>query len=90
VIVEIVTEAVSQAQVWYKELENGDRAVAAYNSGSTVQNIEVDFSDVGFATTTPLKILDLYSKQELQVVNKWLAEDVPSHGVRMLRVSLAV
>ena len=55
-----------QAQVWYKELANGDRAVAAYNSGTTAKDIEVDFSDVGFATTTPLKIVDLFSKQELQ------------------------
>ena len=85
-----VTGAVAQAQVWYKELENGDRAVAAYNSGITAKDIELDFSDVGFATTTPLRIVDLYSKQELQVVDKWVAKNVPSHGVRMLRVSLAM
>ena len=83
-----MTGIVLQAQVWYKELENGDRAVAAYNSGITPKDIEVDFSDVGFAVATPLKIVDLYSKQELQVVNKWLAKDVPGHGVRILRVSL--
>ena len=41
-----------QAQVWYKELENGDRAVAAYNSGIAAKDIEVDFSDVGFAVAT--------------------------------------
>ena len=76
--------------MWYKELENGAVAVAAYNSGTAARDIEVDFSDVGFATTTPLKIVDLFSKQELQVVDNWVAKDVPSHGVRMLRVSLAV
>ena len=74
--------------MWYKELENGDRAVAAYNSGIAPKDIKVDFSDVGFATTTPLKIVDLYSKQELQVVDEWVAKDVPGHGVRILRVSL--
>ena len=31
-----------------------------------------------------------YSKEQLKAEGKWLAKAVPSHGVRMLRVSLAV
>ena len=77
------------AQVWYKELANGDRAVAAYNAGTNPLDIELDFADVGFATTTPLKLRDLYEKVEFEARGKWLAKAVPGHGVRMLRVSLA-
>eukprot|EP01052_Picozoa_sp_SAG31_P064885 SAG31_NODE_23729_length_497_cov_1.530151_1_plen_83_part_00 len=80
-----------QGDVWYKELQHGDRAVAAYNSGTAPIDIEIDFADVGFATPTPLSIIDLYSKQTLTATQgKWVAKAVPSHGVRMLRVSLAL
>ena len=75
--------------MWYKELSNGDRAVACYNSGLAPVDIEVFFSDVGFAMTTQLKLRDLYKKVEHAAIGKWVAEEVPSHGVRMLRVSLA-
>jgi hypothetical protein len=77
------------AQVWYKVLANGDRAVAAYNSGTAPQDIELDFEDVGFAPTTALRARDLYARTEFDAEGKWLAKAVPGHGVRMLRVSLA-
>lgn len=63
--------------------------MVAYNSGMQPLDIEVDFADVGFGATTALVAQDLYRKTAFACRGTWVAPDVPPHGVRMLRVSLA-
>ena len=61
-----------------------------YNAGESAVDITVHFPDVGFASTTPVKVRDLYAKRDVgTAAGSWTGVAVPRHGVRMLRVSLA-
>ena len=73
-------------QVWFKELEGGERAIACYNSGETAVDITAAFGDVGFAPTSTVRLRDLYKHADLgEFTGSWTAAGVPPHGVRMLR-----
>lgn len=81
----ITPKSVDQT-VWVRELANGDYAVALMNRGDTTTNIMARFSD--FSSVKKFAVRDLYLRKDLGVfTNFYSGDDIPKHGVVMLRLT---
>ena len=74
-------------QVWSKTLSNNARAVALFNRNASAANITVTFAQVGFATGQVM-VRDLWQHADLgSFATSYTAQNVPSHGIVMLRLT---
>ena len=79
---------VSQAgdlEVWVRELNGGDRAVAIFNRGPAAADMVVKWADIGLSKP-PKKVRDLWSHSDVNVSGAEYKVTVPMHGVVLLRV----
>jgi alpha-galactosidase len=77
----------SGLQVWSKTLSNDDRAVALFNRNASAANITVTFAQAGFPSGQ-VSVRDLWQHADLGSFDtSYTAENVPSHGIVMLRLS---
>ena len=85
----------SPTQVWTRQLENGDVAVALYNKGgdpnhwyATTADITFAFDDVGLRGGGAFVVVDLWTGAAQNVSTKtFTATAVPHHGTAFFRVS---
>jgi len=73
-------------QVWVRELDGGDLAVALLNSGDTPAPIEADLTDLG-VDPGPWEVRDLWNRTDADPIDTTIARDVPPHGMVLLRLS---
>lgn len=72
------------AEVWVKPLQNGDKAVALFNRGDKPTEVEVLWSEAGFAGSRAIR--DLWTHKNLGAFNDKFSASVPPHGAVLLRV----
>merc|ERR1712070_569721 len=91
----------SSTQVWYRELANGDVAVALYNRASVeltkpsqmpsaagADDVTVDLQDVGFAAHDTVSVYDIWAQRVVgDAKGSYTAKAVPVHGSAFLRLS---
>jgi alpha-galactosidase len=83
-------------ETWFKPLSGGDWAVCFLNRSATAKPVDVNWSQqpitdpfFGHALetkTTPYRISDLWTKQEMGNTAKPLKASIPSHDVLMIRL----
>ena len=71
-------------QVWMKQLENGDKALAVFNINNHPMKVTLNFRQLGLPEVAKLR--DLWKHKELGVIHKSLSVTVPAHGAVMFRV----
>lgn len=75
-------------QGWRKDLENGDVAIVLHNRKETAEDLDLDFTDAGFAPDTHVHIRDMLKQADLGwMESSYVAKAVPPHGVAALRLS---
>jgi alpha-N-acetylgalactosaminidase len=83
----------SPTQLWFRELANGDIAVALYNKGQgheliNATDITLDFAEVGFAGNEKVSVYDIWAQRMLgEFKGVYTAKNVSHHGSAFLRIS---
>jgi alpha-galactosidase len=73
-------------EVWSKQLQDGSRAVVLLNRGASEATIAVDWQDLGYANSLPMKVRDLWRKADLGTFKAQFSTTVASHGAVMVTV----
>jgi alpha-galactosidase len=85
---EFVHEDANGVQLYFKDLENGDVAVAAINMGSTAQNYTINFSDISaLDPTTQYTARELQSQTNVGTVTGSITCALASHETKVYRLS---
>ena len=74
-----------ETEIWVKNLENGDIAVAMFNRGSSPAEIKAKWADLGIERGK--KARDLWAHKDLADATTGYGATVPAHGVVAIRVS---
>ena len=72
-------------QVWMKELSDGSKAIGIFNLSAQNKNVGVGFKEINLSGS--LKARDLWRQKEIGVLTNKFSSFIPSHGVRLIRVS---
>lgn len=72
-------------EIWVRELNGGDKAVAVFNRGAANAEINLKWKDLGFKKT-PKKIRDLWTRSEVKAEGPEYKVSLLSHDVVLLRV----
>ncbi len=74
-------------EIYSKDLENGDIAVAVLNRSATSRNIAINFTELPLKADTKYRFRDLWAHEDVgEYENKYTAT-VASHETRVFRVS---
>lgn len=73
-------------QVWLRELDGGDLAVALLNSGDVPARIEVSFTELG-ADAGPWDVRDTWNRADVDPIDATIGRDVAPHDMILLRLS---
>ena len=73
------------AEVWFRSLADGSKAVAFFNRHSQPMEIHADFQRLGF--TGPVHVRDVWAARDLGTMQSGYRTPVPGHGVVLLRVT---
>jgi alpha-galactosidase len=85
---EFVHEDANGVQLYFKDLENGDVAVAAINMGSTAQNYTINFSDINaLDPEANYTARELQSQTSVGIVTGSIACTLASHETKVYRLS---
>lgn len=76
----------SATEVWAKQLADGSRAVALLNRGTTPTVISVSWEDLGYPSTLPAFVRDIWTKKDKGKYSGSYAAEVPGHGVVLVVV----
>lgn len=74
-------------EVWAKQLQDGSRAVALLNRGSSEQSISVNWEQIGYPDHLNAAVRDLWAHKDLGNFSGKFSAPVGSHAVVMVRVS---
>jgi alpha-galactosidase len=74
------------AEVWSKQLADGSRAVALLNRGTASATISVSWQALGYPSTLPASVRDIWAKKNEGKSTGSYAAQVPGHGVVMVTV----
>jgi alpha-galactosidase len=74
-----------QLEIWSRELEGGDTAVAVFNRAPADAKVTFRWADAG-VSKTPSRIRDLWCHTDQKATGPEYAAEVPGHGVVMSRV----
>ncbi len=80
--------ASSNAEVWVKNLENGDIAIFMLNPSDAPQRGFLPFASVGLNASCKrtLELCDLYSGEIIHTYkNEYMSDPIPAHGCRIFR-----
>jgi len=84
------------AQIWARQLDNGDVAVALYHRGDAdgssapPMDITVDMTMAGINLHSKVDVFDIWTEQDIGTASgKYTAKQVPFHGTAFLRLSPA-
>lgn len=76
-------------EVWLKELENGDYSIILFNRGSENQHVSVHWEMISPEhTSATFLVRDLWEHEDLGAFKFGFSGLVPSHGVKMIKVSI--
>jgi len=73
-------------EVWARELQGGNRAVALLNRESTPQSITVKWEDLGYPASVPAKLRDVWQRKDLGSVKGSYTATVLPHAVVLVTV----
>ena len=80
-------------QVWARELEGTDVAVALYNFKHEPASIVLRFADVGYSSETAVRMLDVFGNGGVSNatahVGEWRSPAIAANATVLLRLSLA-
>jgi alpha-galactosidase len=71
-------------EIWVRDLDNGDKAVAVFNRGEKASDVNLKWADLKLKA--PKKGRDLWSHKDVAFEGDTLTTNVPSHGVVMWRI----
>jgi len=71
-------------QVWVKDLEDGNKAVAVFNLSNDYKDIQVNWQDIGLNSTG--KVRDLWRQKDLGRFSDIFKTRVAPHGVTLIKV----
>jgi alpha-galactosidase len=74
------------AEVWSKQLADGDRAVVLFNRGAAEAKVTAQWTDLGYPAEVSANVRDLWAKKDLGKMTGSFTASVPSHGVVMVRL----
>ncbi len=74
-------------EVWAKELNGGNRAVALLNRSGAEKQISVSWNEIGYPEHLSASVRDLWSKKDFGKLKSSFSATVPSHGVVMVRIA---
>jgi len=69
-------------EMWVRELDGGDRAVALFNRSAEAASMTVNWGELGIGRT-PVSARDLWAHRDVSISTGIL---VPGHGVAFLRI----
>ena len=72
-------------EIWSRQLEDGSRAVGLFNRGMFAGKIQMKWSDLGISGKQTLR--DVWKQQDIGVFEGSFTADIPSHGVKLLKVT---
>jgi len=81
----------SHAQVWVRNLENGDIAIAMFNLGDGPSKGFLPLVSVGLNASTErtLELHDLYTGEVISGIRgEYLSEPIPAHGCKVFRAKV--
>lgn len=80
----------NNTEIWAGPLSDGSQAVIAFNRANEgSQSIVVSSSDLGWSIDSQFRVRDLWLRQDLGIFkSNYIAEQVPWHGVQMLKITL--
>jgi alpha-galactosidase len=73
-------------EVWARELQGGNRAVALFNRAATPQSITVKWEDLGYPAHLPAQLRDLWQHKDLGAKSGSFTATVAPHAVVLLTV----
>ncbi len=73
-------------EIWVKEMSGGNRAAVLFNRSASVQQITLNWEDLGYPSHTPAAVRDLWQHKELGKFTGSFSATVTSHGVVMVTV----
>jgi alpha-galactosidase len=73
-------------EVWAKQMQDGSRAVALLNRGSSLQEITVTWEQIGYPGHLNATVRDLWAHKDLGKVTERFSAPVESHGIIMVTV----
>ncbi len=76
-------------EIYSKDLENGDIAVAVLNRSSVAQNVTIDFSLLPLKADTEYNFRDLWEHKDMGAFKNEYTVNVASHQTQVFRVSPA-
>ena len=71
-------------EVWMKPMADGSRVVGLFNRQRTVEEMTVNFSQIGIHSVATVR--DLWLKKDLGTFNGKYSAYVPSHGVVLVKI----
>jgi len=83
----------SPTQLWFRELADGDIAVALYHKGQNnhdfnATDITLNFTEVGYALEEAVSVYDIWAQRPLgEFKGAYVAKNVSRHGTAFLRLS---
>jgi alpha-galactosidase len=83
-------DLVNDTEVWAGPLSDGSKVVLAFNRDNNIsRTILVLFTDLGWKLTSQVKVRDLWLHKDLgEFQGNYTAENIESHGVQMLKITL--
>jgi alpha-galactosidase len=83
-------DLVNDTEVWAGPLSDGSKVVLAFNRDNNIsRTILVLFTDLGWKLTSQVKVRDLWLHKDLgEFQGNYTAENIESHGVQMLKMTL--
>jgi len=83
-------DLVNDTEIWAGPLSDGSKVVLAFNRANTIsRTILVLFTDLGWKLTSQVKVRDLWLHKDLgEFQENYTAENIESHGVQMLKMTL--
>jgi alpha-galactosidase len=73
-----------EQEIWVRQLEGGDHAVAVFNRGGAPARVNVEWASLKLAQ--PARVRDLWAHRDERVQGAGHTVTVPAHGVVMWRV----
>jgi alpha-galactosidase len=73
-----------EQEIWVRQLEGGDHAVAVFNRGGAPATVNVEWASLKLAQ--PARVRDLWAHRDERVQGAGHTVTVPAHGVVMWRV----
>ena len=74
-------------EIWAKQLSDGSRAVVLFNRSGSAQKMSVTWNEIGYPAHLKAAVRDLWKRKDMGTFTTEYSDNVPSHGVVMIKVS---